>query len=89
MKRYRIQFYYKGEVIESKQSDSPIIVPREGERIAILDYKNPKLALDGQWALVQEVQHIIGTVNGVVKQTIMVYVIPDPKHGVPKNDPSY
>jgi hypothetical protein len=89
--KYIIEFWYKGEVVDLKESKNSLIIPKEGQSIAIMSWGNPNNSEERDWWKVLEVKHGIwkNEAQTILTQKIMVDIFPDPKNGLFKSDPDY
>jgi len=87
--RYIIEFYYKGEVIERREYDDFFIEPQVGD-IVNIQFTNPYYHEEGKWWIVKERRQILFSVEQrTLRQTLMLNIVPDPKDGLWKSDPTY
>lgn len=88
---YILEFWYQGEAIDWKESNSAPIIPRVGEAIAIMTWENPNNSEGRNWWKVKEIKHGIwkNKDNTVLTQKVMIEIEPDPKNGLYKSDPTY
>lgn len=75
---YLIEFYYNEEVIDWKESHSPLIIPRVGEEISILSWENPDNSEGILWWKVDDIKHIIfkNPTGDLLTQKILIYLTP-------------
>lgn len=89
MKKYIIEFYYKGELIEQREYDDFFIVPQVGDIITI-HFSNPSYSQESKWWVVTERRQIFFSIDSkTLRQTLMLNIIPDLKNGLWKTDPLY
>ena len=89
--KYIIEFFYKSESIDWKESKNPLIIPSVGQAIGIMSWVNPNNSEGRNWWKVIDVKHVIlkNEDQSILTQTIMIDIIPDPKNGLFKSDPEY
>lgn len=77
--KYVLEIYYRGDCIEQREYNSPIITPRKGERIRV-EFKNENYYEDSVWWIVEDVHHILFSMNLQI-QTVQLFCVPDPQDG--------
>ena len=86
---YKVEFYYQGECIESRDYDEPFINPQIGD-IVNIQFTNPSYNEYGSYWVIKERSIIFFPVQLVsLKQTLMLNIVPDVNHGLWKSDPLY
>lgn len=90
---YVLEFYYQGEVIERRTFAKSPILPLVGERIHFsFGFTNPNYNEYGLWWVVTERQHLFAPPKNPENNPdhiLLLYIVPDPKDGIPQNDPRY
>jgi len=88
---YIIKFWYRGEVIDLKESKNPLIIPSVGQAISIMSWENPNMSEGRNWWKVVDITHGIwkNKEQTILTQKIMIDIIPDPKNGLFKSSPEY
>lgn len=77
--KFVIEFWYEEEVIDWKESTLSLIIPRVGEKIAIMTWENPSNSDGHIWWVVKEVKHAIwkDEAKTILTQKIMIEVEPE------------
>ncbi|PZP43321.1 MAG: hypothetical protein DI598_15910 [Pseudopedobacter saltans] len=89
--KYIFEFWHKGEAIEKKESNLPLIKPEIGQSIAILSWENPNNSENRDWWKVIDITQAIweNSDKTILTQKIMIDIIPDSKNGLFKSDKEY
>ncbi len=79
--KIRIEFYYKGEVIDHRDYNQIAIIPLIGDRIYI-EFSNPSNNELGKWWFVKERRILFFSIDApILQQTIMLEIEADARNG--------
>ncbi|MCF2875446.1 MULTISPECIES: hypothetical protein [unclassified Tenacibaculum] len=89
--KYIFEFWNNGEVIDSKTSELPLLLPTIGQSIAIMSWENPNYSEKRNWWKVIDITQGVWTneEKTILTQKIMIDLTPDPKNGLFKSDSEY